>query len=364
MAKWLGTWKGGRWYNDRQGKPVYVIERRGRTVRLNTHDEDLAVGELARFLEDPASFRPPVTEQRGAVGLTADLITNYLRYQRQERKVGEQHSDATKLYLVQWANALRGADLATITTKELRRHLLAWTTARKPRVIAIKGICTWLVGEDQLPADNAAARLDIPTSTSTRRPRRARSAQTIESVHARLSGATADVVLVLAKTGMHGEELARLVQRPGAVELVDHPAIKAVLTYPHKRKVNGKHVLHKQSIDQVTLDAVQRLVARGSVPRLRGSVDRALRRASLALAIDPPVTHGELRHSFTTLARRAGVVVRPEQGGASLEEIRAVIGHVPGSQMTSDRYEQGDVPPMLTVPVLCHPGTQAPTPES
>lgn len=57
---WQGRWKGGRYYLDARNRPVYVIERRvaGRTraLTLETHDEDFAVGELARFEADPERY--------------------------------------------------------------------------------------------------------------------------------------------------------------------------------------------------------------------------------------------------------------------------------------------------------------------
>jgi hypothetical protein len=60
VPAWAGKWKGGRYYLDAEsGKPVYFIERRGRSVRLQTHDEDLAVGQLAAFLADPVAFTRP-----------------------------------------------------------------------------------------------------------------------------------------------------------------------------------------------------------------------------------------------------------------------------------------------------------------
>ena len=57
---WAGRWKGGRYYLDARGRPVYVIERRvGGAVRaltLETHHLEMAMAELHLFGEDPERY--------------------------------------------------------------------------------------------------------------------------------------------------------------------------------------------------------------------------------------------------------------------------------------------------------------------
>lgn len=60
MPAWAGRWKGGRFYLDEEGRKVFFIEKWEHVIRLKTHDEQLALGELARFLEDRIAYcRPP-----------------------------------------------------------------------------------------------------------------------------------------------------------------------------------------------------------------------------------------------------------------------------------------------------------------
>ncbi len=60
MPTWAGTWIGGRFYLNDDGKPVYVIEKRVHpkrySIKLQTQHEDLAAAEFTRFLQDPDAY--------------------------------------------------------------------------------------------------------------------------------------------------------------------------------------------------------------------------------------------------------------------------------------------------------------------
>src|SRR6185436_13457346 len=93
--QWQGRWKGGRYYLDARNRPVYVIERRvGGAVRaltLETHDEDFANGELARFEVDPERYalahdNPAAVERVGPVWITEERIALYLKSSRARSK--------------------------------------------------------------------------------------------------------------------------------------------------------------------------------------------------------------------------------------------------------------------------------------
>jgi integrase len=152
---------------------------------------------------------------------------------------------------------------------------------------------------------------------------------------------------------MHSTELERLAKGEGKVTpLEDQGEIAATVKFVHK---SGR--VHIQSIDRQTLEAVQRLRARGSAP-VDSYIRKVVGRACKSLGMEP-VRFGELRHSFITWASECGQEVRPKSGGLPLSAIAAVVGHQ--SPTTTKRfYENVKVPPMIKVPIkLEHPDDPA-----
>lgn len=344
MPAWAGKWKGGRYYLDEQGRPVFFIERRGRTMRLATHEEDLAVGELARFLADPAAFcrpaAPRVDDPAAPVFITLDRMTLYLESIRHTVK---DHRRARASYLEDWGKL--GLDLRTVDRKALRAALAGFPGGHRGRAEALNAFARFLVREGDLPAWRPIASPQPPEAT--RAPRVAYSLRTIRQAWRGLADAPVrDVFRVRVATGLHHTEIAQLVGAPlstdplpeaGAAirQLPKRGTIRGVIQVAHK---NGQW--HRVAVDAPTLEAVIRLRAR--VP------DRVTMWEQLkAVGIVP----SNLRHTFTTLASECGRLVHFKAGGVGRAMVAQLLGHRAGSTMTGARYEKVQIPPMLVLPL-------------
>lgn len=359
---------------------MWLLEkmRQGRTYRIRlrvsggegpldpqrsrpTADEELALGELARWRRDPIGF---AAEHAGSPTAGAGVMLDRARIQGyvdalKAAGVTDDHRKAQALYLGQWANRLAGADLRTLDRSTLAEHLDAWGTARKPRAVAIQGICTWLVEARELATSPAAGLRwqEVTARDDVSEDERGYTAQVVEAIYAALPAqAVRDVVRCRVITGMHGTEIERVAAGKGRVDRVDGRGTSIAGVVVFRQKKSKRKEPHRVSVDAATLAAFERLIARGRAPRGRGAVDRALRRASKRLGIDPPVNAGQLRHTFVTLARERGQIVRLQSAGVPLEMIREVLAHAPGSKMTTEHYDATKVPPMIRVPLdLRHP---------
>jgi len=340
VPAWAGRWKGGRYYLDADGRPVYFIERRGRTVRLSTHDLDLAVGDLSRFLSDPVEFtRPaPAVADTSPVLITAELVTLYLESIADTVK---DHRKARASYLHAWAEL--GLDLRTVDRRALRAALASFGGGHRGRVEALNAFARFLVGEGELATWNPLVNTRAPAET--RAPREAYALEDLAECYARLEpGPVRDVFHLRAATGMHHTELAQLARaRVQAGPLGDRGV--AIRTLPKGQEIAGVlQVMHKsrrrhrQSVDAFTLAAALRLVQ--GVPD-RITVWEALK----------PLVPSNLRHTFTTLSGEVGRLVTFTAGGVGRATIAQVIGHRAGSTMTADRYDKLQVPPMIVLPL-------------
>lgn len=70
---WTGKWKGGRTFNGKDGRPVYVLRKmvqgRSYTVYLDARSKTEAEAELALFLREPEGYRTrPRRGRRGRRG--------------------------------------------------------------------------------------------------------------------------------------------------------------------------------------------------------------------------------------------------------------------------------------------------------
>jgi len=378
---WTGKWKGGRTFNAKDGRPVYVLRKmiRGRnyTVHLDARSETEAEAELALFMRDPEGYRTRGETQQlkreSAVYMNAEAVGRYLDTMRRagttERYVGN-----VGFYLATWAEGLAGRDLRTVTLQDLLRELNRHTTARKNRITALKSFCAWLreVEGALTAAEDASISLKVPATRPEKSVReKGYSIEAIERLYRELSGweftnfrqeatrrttdvqCVRDVLCIHAKTGMHGTEIERLARGEGKVSVVeDGGDIAATVKFIHK----SGHV-HLQSIDRQTLEAVQRLQARGAAP-VDSHIRRVVRRACQSLGMEP-VRFGELRHSFVTWAAECGREVRPKAGGLPLTAIAAVVGHH-SAHTTKRFYDNVKVPPMIQIPInLEHPDDPA-----
>lgn len=338
MPKWAGKWIGGRYYLDASGKTVYFIERRGRTVRLRTHDEQLALGDLSRFLDDPDAFCLPPAADRLPVRITLDRLNLYMD---SIRGAVSEHRKARKRHLIAWANL--NLDLRTADRKALRGALASFDGGHNGRAESLNAFARFLVREEDLPAWNPL--VSMVASEQTRALREAYTVEQLQVCYQRLpTPRMKDFFLLRCATGMHHTEIAQLVKAPlyhgplpdkgvGIRTLGGEHQIQGVLQVMHKSRHR-----HRQSVDAACLVAALRL--RASVPR-RGSVWKAL----------DPIVPSNLRHTFVTLAGEFGVEVRWTEAGVDRARIAQAVGHRAGSTMTADRYDKLQVPPMIRLPL-------------
>ncbi|ATB30423.1 hypothetical protein MEBOL_003884 [Melittangium boletus DSM 14713] len=373
---WTGRWKGGRTFNGKDGRPVFVLRKmvqgRAYTVYLDARSETEAEAELALFLRDPEGYRTRQEarqlKQEAAVYLTAETVGRFLESMRNAgttaRYVGN-----VGFYLATWAEALAGRDLRTVSLQELLRELARHPTGRKNRITALKSFASWLREQGALSlAEDPTVSLKVPVTRPEKAMReKGYSIETTERLYRALSGwefknfnqeatrrmtdvqCVRDVLCIHAKTGMHGTEIERLARGEGKVAVLEEPGeIAATVTFIHK---SGN--VHRQSIDRQTLAAVQRLQARGAAP-VDSHIRRVVGRACKKLGIEP-VRLGEYRHSFVTWASECGQEVRPKTGGLPLAAIAAVVGHH-SANTTKRFYDNVKVPPMIKIPIrLEHP---------
>lgn len=346
MPQWAGKWKGGRFYVDAQGRQVFFIERRRRSIRLATHDPELAVGELARFLADPAAYcraleQPVASTSTEAVHITKERLTLYIESLRAKGSV-EDHRKARRAYLHAWSET--GIDLRTVDRKTLRATLADFEGGHRGRTEALNAFCRWLVKEGDLQSWNPLVNTRKPAET--RAERVCYSLEELAACYQRLSeGPIRDVFHLRAATGMHGTEIkqlegCRVYQGPlpdkgaGIRVLGAKHAIQGVVQVMHKSKRR-----HRLSLDAAGLAAALRL--REGVPY----------RVTVWKALDP-IVPSNLRHTFDTLAGEVGEWVTWKGAGVDRSRVAQVMGHRAGSTMGPDRYEKTQVPPMIRLPLV------------
>lgn len=343
MPTWAGKWKGGRYYLDEFGRKVFFIERRRRVVKLDTHDEILAVGDLSRFLLDPVTFCRPAPEavSDDPVWITAERLTLYME---SIRDTVIDHRKARRAYLHAWAET--GIDLRHSDRKALRAALATFEGGHRGRTEALNAFARFLVREDDLTEWKPLVNTRAPEAT--RAERVAYSLEELGDTYKRLDpGPLRDLFHVRAATGMHGTEIeqvagAKVVSGPlpdqgVAIRVLPRPAeptpIAGVLQVVHK----SGHP-HRQTLDASTLAAVLRL--REGVP---GRME--------AWAAFKPLTPSNLRHTFITLAGEVGELITWKVGGVDRNRVAQTVGHRAGSTMTADRYEKLQVPPLIKLPL-------------
>lgn len=345
--EWAGKWKGGRYYL-RDGKKVFVIDRRvggvKRSITLETHDEDFAVGELARFEISPERYalahdNPEAVERIGPVYVTDERIKLYLR---SIAHTVEDHRAARKAYINAWG--LLGLDLKTVDIRRLRAALANFDGGHRGRVEALNAFCRFLVREGDLPSWRALRNTEKPDE-SLRAPREAYSLEQLQACYVRLTTQSVkDLFRLRAATGMHHTEIEQLegcgvTKGPlpdkgvGIRELDGTHEIAGVLQVMHKSRRR-----HRQPVDKATLEAALRL--RASVPS-RIAVWEAIK----------PLVPSNLRHTFATLAGEIGRLVSYTEGGVDRARVAQALGHRAGSTMLVDKYEKTQVPPMIYIPL-------------
>jgi hypothetical protein len=358
VPEWAGKWKGGRYYLDDAGRPVYFIERKRRTVKLKTQDPELALGELARFLQDPDAFvRPPpeVAGPKPPVHITKERVALYMQF---IGKAVDDHRKARRSDLHAWAayrdDKNQGLDLLRVDRRTLRVALASFagdgkdkrrTGGFRRRAETLNAFCRFLVKEGDLPSWNPLTVTDKQAPVARRAERVAYS---LEDVHSRFRSLAAqpmrDVLMVRVATGMHHTEIEQLEK----CQLYDGPLpdkgagirvlpagheIAGVLQFRQKKKPR-----HRISVNADVLAAALRL--REGVPS-RVAVWEAF----------APMVPSNLRHTWITLAGEWGKWVQFRGAGVHLDQIQQIAGHSIGSKVTLSNYDKLQVPPMIRLPL-------------
>lgn len=364
---WEGKWDGGRTYRNNRttGLLVYVIEARHRgqrySIPLDAGNENEALAQLALFREDPVTFHAKRQTATGrvpeALRIDEDTTQEVLDALKRSGESEPYRRDLGR-YLVHWGNALGGRPLVSVKKAELEGLLNKWGTCRNHRIAALKSFCTHFVGQERLGAsENPAALLKIEKRPPAKLKReKGYSIPTVEQHYAALdTQAARDLVVLRAKSGMHGTEIERVASGDCRLTEVDGQGtvIRGVLTFIHK---SGN--AHALALDAQMLAAARRLVVAKYAPG-KGTILKAFQRAARALSARgakvAPLRPGELRHSFITWAATAGTKVTVTGGGVDLREVQQIVGHRSGSTVTADHYLSG-VPPFIAVPIaLRHP---------
>jgi integrase len=359
-ARWIDKWAGGR-VRDVQGRRVWVIERRGRTITLDVHSEPDALAELALFSRDPGGYRPRRDTVPDRIQIDADTLDALMR-DLVKRDTTEDYRAYTLAYLKKWDRALAAKhgsayDLRHLKLRDLRAALATWKTAEQKRIVAIKTLTAYLRAEGRLDlVDDPTHDLAVPQAVAEKSRRRKGYAMAhVAKVYAEITDQSIrDVIWLRAYTGMHESEIRRVALGRARLRRVDDPSgIAGTLVFPHK---SGTHVL---SLAAGSYAAAERLQRAGGIPG-RVLIHRALERAARAAGVAKP-NPSELRHSFATWAPDHGVEVRPTAAGVPMALVASVLGH--RSQATTRKfYTEVDVPPMIALPslTLYHPEDPAP----
>lgn len=359
---WTGKWKGGRVATGADGEHVYVLERmvarRRYAITLDVASEREALAELALFLRDPAAYETAsaakakqeahkAAVERDKLLLDAELVGRFLKHLKGKERSAK-YVDDTKRYLATWAEHLGERDLRQLELKDLKRALDNMEGARQQRIAAIKSFFSFLRAEEGLlkTAEDATLDLKVPQSTPEKNTRKkGYSMEHVEKIFAAVEDPLVrDVILVRAKTGMHGSELRRLAKGAGVLTKLDgKTAIAGTLTVRHKNRTQ-----HTQSLDADTFAALARIMKAGRIPddkQINQAIDAAAKRVRVK-----PIRLGELRHSFVTWAKTHGTLVKPADAGLPLEAIADVIGHK-DARTTKRFYDGTEVPPLILVPL-------------
>ncbi len=356
-----GSWAGGRIALDKDGDRVWVIQKMvgpsRHNITLQVDSERKALIELARFEEDPERYSHRTVKQ--PIVLDDAAISDFIAFKNRAAQSKKHVFDAEN-YLKRWQELFGPRDIRSFTTADL----LAWLDGRKPWTKPQSGRKHLLIHlkafTNYRRSGTADLEINRDPSLALRMPA-VRAARTVkakdysiadtEKLYRNLDNqAMRDMLLVHAKTGLHGSEVSRLIFKVGGsrVDVVEgQGAISAVLHIIHK---SGDE--HLQSIDAQTLCAVQRLVARGYPPD-SGHFHRKLQQLCTSLKL-PAMAMGRFRHAFVSWLSQCGKLVHPSGGeGLPLTVIRDLVGHR-NAETTDVFYRHQKIPPMGVVPLALH----------
>lgn len=317
-------WSGGYIRIENDGRANYVIERQvaGQRFHVSTrcHSEKAALAQLARFESDPVNYTPAGVEGDAGVVMTVELIAEFHDWHKDQGNTGR-YTRSIARSLGFWMEAIGTRDLRRLALADFKQMLAKWKRQQQRRIIAIKVFYKWLRIEKGLVKHAEDATLDLPVpqgDPAKWKRRKATDWALVRDTFPFLSQRMQDVMQFFAATGWHITEVQRFVRRGDSkiekptVDVVDPEGRKvlAVLVAWHKTKQWTRTGI----VHQVHLDAIQRLLNEGTVPRrMNEQVRDAVAAADAArLAIDPkhkarePWKMGWMRHTVSTWAGELG----------------------------------------------------------
>lgn len=301
-------------HRQANGRPLFIIEKciGGRRFHVSTRADNItaALKQLERFQSNPEAYAPSGDVGR-PVRMTADLVLDFRRWQRDVKRVSPRHAFYVAKYLADWCADIGNRDLRALEPHELR-ELAGRHTARAHRIAAIKVFFSWLRYERGLlrKHQDATQDLKVPQSSPEKhRRRKVLDVSAVEAILPHLKGPSRACVVMLAATGWHVTELDRFA-RAGELHEVEGGAVAVT---PHKsgdlHRTSLKHAAHVEAARQVR--------ANGCIP---SRLWKEVRAANIAarLSRERWVTPGVFRHSVATWAI---------EDGASIEEVARFLGH-------------------------------------
>lgn len=298
-----GPWRGGYISLGKSGRKTYVIEREvgGERFHVSTrcHIDSAAFKQLERFEANPNSYTPQGDVVREKLLLTNALVEEYERFLL-AKPVTPNHAKNMRRRLADWMEDLGPKDLRKLKLfADIKPKLDRRKTCRQHRVIALKGFFSWLREEKGLLENGEDATLNLPVPQAQPEKRKRKKAVEWERVQAALPHLTqryADVLTVLAATGMHVTELQRFVRSDESELMILPPGSTplAVLVTLHKNREDTRiPLLHHDHVA-----AAQRLRASRTIPR---HLNAAIRTACAAAEV-PAFKLGVMRHTVATWA--------------------------------------------------------------
>lgn len=311
-------WPGGYIHRQKDGQPVYVIERelgivetaddgtkkrvrRRFHVSTRRHGIKAALKELERWEEDPLNYSPLPDDGPEPIYLTKARVEEFGKWQLAKGD-SRKHVNSCKNRLIHWMDDLRDVDLRKAN---LRDHIIPAlkkrVTMRAHRISTIKAFYGWLREVEHLLISAQDPTLDLPVPQAQPEKRKVHKALTLEVVQAafeKLEGAYQDVLMVLAATGWHYTELQRFVRHPASDIAPGRDSTLAVFVTPHKNKDLTRTPIDVQDV----VDAGQRLRERHTLPK---RPNKAIAAACKAAEV-PIFKLGVIRHTVGTWAADRG----------------------------------------------------------
>ncbi|HYG68628.1 MAG TPA: tyrosine-type recombinase/integrase [Anaeromyxobacteraceae bacterium] len=327
---WIGTWEGGRIWQDKDGRRTYVIHRRvaGRRYAISTRSSSYkaALQHLQRFEADPEGYcANGLKKDEQRLVLDDVMVDDFIAFSRDEKRNTAEWVTKQRGYLRWWQERLRNRDLRRLSLRDDLTPALAGASARRQKIEVIKALCSWLRTKGRMGiAQDATVSLHVGPirPEQWRRPKAVPQAD-LEKVKRHLRQPWHDLLTVLTGTGIHLTELYRFCT---AGEVAQLPPVQrtdgaaAVLVIPRHKLGHT----HRIAISQTVAEAAQRQRDRGGFSKI--NFYRAIQRACDEAKV-PRFAPGQMRHTVAT---------RAVEAGADPATVAAFLGH--RSASTTQRF--------------------------